>query len=84
MDTGIENIVANLNRSGRYSRLLNCIADPMLQSFLFELLFANSLEDSEVLLRYEVNVHPGTNATVDLFTKMMIGLLSASNSLARK
>ncbi|MGD0021600.1 MAG: hypothetical protein ABSC54_04795 [Smithellaceae bacterium] len=65
MDARIENIVANLKRSGRYSRLLDCIVDPIPQSFLFELLFANRLDNSDVFLSYEVNVNPSTNMTVD-------------------
>ncbi len=65
MDKRIDDIVANLTGLGRYSRLLNCIADPVPQSFLFELLFANTLETNGLGLRYEVNMRLGTNATVD-------------------
>lgn len=65
MDVRIENIVTNLSKSGRFSRLLNYISDPLPPSFLFELLFANAIENSGVLLNYEVNVHPDTNTTVD-------------------
>jgi hypothetical protein len=60
----VENIVANLSRSGRYSGLLNRIGDPVSPSFLFELLFANALEKSGVLLNYEVAVRSGAK-TVD-------------------
>jgi hypothetical protein len=65
MNKRIEDIVANLTRLGRYSRLLNCISEPVLQSFLFELLFANVLETNGLELSYEVGIRPGTNATVD-------------------
>ncbi len=65
MDVRIENIVTGLSKSGRYSRLLSYITDPVRPSFLFELLFANAVEDSGVLLNYEVNVRSDTNATVD-------------------
>lgn len=65
MDVRIENIVTNLSKCGRYSRLLRYITDPVPPSFLFELLFANAIEDSGLLLDYEVNVHSDTNATVD-------------------
>lgn len=92
MDMRIENIVANLSKSGRYSRLLNCVSDPIPQSFLFELLFANTVENSGVLLNYEINVHSDTNATVDFVhedsdgTRLCFELVSSemSNELKRE
>lgn len=65
MDKRIEDMVANLTELGRYSRLLNCISDPVPQSFLFELLFANILETNGLELSYEVGIRPSTNTTVD-------------------
>ena len=65
MDKRIEDIIANLARLGRYSRLLNCISEPVPQSFLFELLFANTLEGDGIELNYEVALRQGTNTTVD-------------------
>jgi hypothetical protein len=65
MDKRIEDIIGNLTRLRRYSRLLNSISEPVAQSFLFELLFANALEASGFELSYEVSVRLGTNATVD-------------------
>ena len=61
----IKNIVAYLSKTGKYARLLSNVSDPISPSFLFELLFANSLEDSGVLLSYEVNVRSGIKRTVD-------------------
>ena len=86
MDKRIDDIVANLTRLGRYSRLLNCIADPVPQSFLFELLFANILETNGLGLSYEVGIRPGTNATVDFVyedndgTRLCFELLSPEMS----
>lgn len=65
MDTRIENIVVNLSKLKRYSRLLNCIRDPIPPSFLFELLFANTFENNGITLNYEVNVNSDTNTTID-------------------
>lgn len=86
MDKHIDDIVANLTRLGRYSRLLNCIADPVPQSFLFELLFANILETNGLELNYEVSIRPSTNATVDFVyddkdgTRLCFELLSPEMS----
>ena len=65
MDKRIEDIVANLTTLGRYSRLLSCISEPVPQSFLFELLFANALENDGLALNYEVALRPSANTTVD-------------------
>lgn len=65
MDRRVKDIIANLARLGRYSRLLNCISEPIQQSFLFELLFANVLEGSGIALNYEVALRPEANTTVD-------------------
>ncbi|HUJ16934.1 MAG TPA: hypothetical protein VL197_02990 [Nitrospirota bacterium] len=65
MDKRTEDIIAMLTRLGRYSRLFNSITDPIPQSFLFELLFANTLETNGVELNYEVNIRPSTKTSVD-------------------
>lgn len=65
MDKRIKEMVANLTKLGRYSRLLNCISEPVAHSFLFELLFANALESDGLELNYEVALRPGENTTVD-------------------
>lgn len=65
MDKRIKDIVVNLSTLGRYSRLLSSIAEPVPQSFLFELLFANVLEADSLALNYEVALCPSVSATVD-------------------
>ena len=86
MDKRIVEIVANLATLGRYSRLLNYIADPVPQSFLFELLFASTLETNGLELSYEVNIRYRTNATVDFVydcndgTRLCFELLSPEMS----
>jgi hypothetical protein len=65
MDKRIQDIVAKLTTLGRYSRLLNYITYSIPQSFLFELLFANTLETNGVELSYEVSIRPNTNTSVD-------------------
>jgi hypothetical protein len=92
VDKRIEGMVANLAKLGRYSRLLNYIVDPVPQSFLFELLFANTLETNGIELTYEVNIRSGTNSTVDFVydkndgTRLCFELLSPemSNELKRE
>ncbi len=64
MDQQILDIVTKLASSGRYSRLLSYVKDPLPESFLFELLFANMAE-TNIELRYEVNIRPDTNTSVD-------------------
>jgi len=86
MDKRIEDIVTKLTKLGRYSRLLRSITDPVPQSFMFELLFANILETDGVELSYEVNLRPGTNTSVDFVhddndgTRLCFELLSPEMS----
>jgi hypothetical protein len=54
MDKRIVDIIANFARPGKCSRLIRYVSEPIQQSFLFELLFANALEGDGIALNYEV------------------------------
>lgn len=65
IDPRIEKIISYLKSLGKYARLVDNIDNSLDPSFLFEILFANVLENNDMPIEYEVNINPINETSVD-------------------
>lgn len=69
VDARFENIISDLRLLGRYARLLRRSDGSLSPSFVFEILFASTLENNGMQLECEINISPYNDSTVDFLYK---------------